>query len=755
MEQPISNFLSKLGGLRFELKNILDSMEDYDDATNGKLNQTLAQLDLVLLTVGKIQSQLRGHRKALWPLQEGGQISSIFSAANRQRAVDVYLDLLCTEIPQICPEWIIYSRSAAKIKMYQVVCYVGDVNPDLRNCVLVEFLPETDESSAKIALKYKSVRGGIDKTNEDEIHRFEFTPENFLESFVGVLKMPLDVKYDVKVESPVDDSGIGASPEVANQEDGTDGVAPMTTSAAASIKARNKGNSSTKQRGPRKRQKAESALDVSRLNSMKYEDLDESSNHADVSTTIEETSGNGESKLPPTKRPSRSASAFVHYSEIMDDDDDDDNDDDDDDEDDYLPSGELIEAEDFIGDDEIQRYLEETGKKRKKETVGVNGLVGKLGAEELSIEEDVIAGVGDVDKQRNFGNDDPVESGAVENISDMNPEDELTSKARPRNLKPKSDRKRDKRSAARQRKPQDDGKDFDGNPLDCSLCGKKVKTSYATLHMAKCHDKRGFQCCYCLKEYPNAEDFRKHIRTTHGKKQSKKLLPCKDCSLLVNEGECVEHNRIEHQKPLECPFCDYGSESKDPSELNVRLLLQQSLTTSSPGQKLKRHVFNDHFNLVFKQFRCPYCQTSFKTQEMMDEHTNRDLDPAERTVRLCAKMRAEGEKEEKAICAHCGQSFGITYIKIHIQRIHEKSLPFNYKCQFCPKRYEHPKRLRAHLLQFHFPEKKDIACNLCPKKFASHRMLAQHIKTHSAPAVECPKCDKGESRFALPYAVVS
>ena len=102
MEQPISNFLNKLGGLRFELKNILDSMEDDDDTTKGKLNQTLAQLDLVLLTVGKIQSQLRGHRKALWPLQEGSQISSTLSAANRQRAIDVYLDLLCTEIAGPC-----------------------------------------------------------------------------------------------------------------------------------------------------------------------------------------------------------------------------------------------------------------------------------------------------------------------------------------------------------------------------------------------------------------------------------------------------------------------------------------------------------------------------------------------------------------------------------------------------------------------------------------------------------------------------
>jgi len=105
-------------------------------------------------------------------------------------------------------------------------------------------------------------------------------------------------------------------------------------------------------------------------------------------------------------------------------------------------------------------------------------------------------------------------------------------------------------------------------------------------------------------------------------------------------------------------------------------------------------------------------------------------------------MRAEGETQPNIICSYCGKSFAETYVKIHIKRVHEKSLPLNYECQYCQARYENPRRLRKHLISVHFPEKKDKCCHICPKKFASKSALRTHLQTHSEPTFQCPKCDK-------------
>ena len=210
---------------------------------------------------------------------------------------------------------------------------------------------------------------------------------------------------------------------------------------------------------------------------------------------------------------------------------------------------------------------------------------------------------------------------------------------------------------------------------------------------------------------------------------------------------CRAHFRVEHGKTMECPFCDFGS-SKNPADLDVRLLLQQSLTTTSDETKLRRHIFNDHYNVLFRRYRCKYCHTSLRSAEMLAEHQNKDLDPALRKGRLCTKLTTGSFNINRhVICSYCGDSFNASYIKRHVQRIHEKNLPRDYRCQFCPKSYELPKRLRNHILQWHLPEKKDLGCHICSKKFSSHQRLRQHIKTHGQPTVKCPKCEKGEFFF--------
>ena len=88
MEKPVSNFLIKLGGLRLELKNISDSMNDVD-ASKSELIETLAQLDAVMKSLTSIVKSLplhSGNRKLPRPLDDdeaGRSVSSVYSTANR------------------------------------------------------------------------------------------------------------------------------------------------------------------------------------------------------------------------------------------------------------------------------------------------------------------------------------------------------------------------------------------------------------------------------------------------------------------------------------------------------------------------------------------------------------------------------------------------------------------------------------------------------------------------------------------------
>merc|ERR1719193_2826851 len=123
---------------------------------------------------------------------------------------------------------------------------------------------------------------------------------------------------------------------------------------------------------------------------------------------------------------------------------------------------------------------------------------------------------------------------------------------------------------------------------------------------------------------------------------------------------------------------------------------------------------------------------------------NPNLDPAERKVTLCPKLRSGAEeKDAKAICAHCGQSFNESYLKTHIQRIHDPdNFFFKYECQFCGKRYEHPKRLRMlkrHLLTHSSPS---IKCPRCEKVFRTKNNMQQHLMSHFPPQYECLGCNR-------------
>jgi len=703
METPPAHFLCKLGGLRFELKNFEDSL--VDPWIKSELKRVLAQLDAISLTLGNIQSRLSGEASV-----------SHSNHSYLHQSIDFYQSILCSELPYLAPDWVVWRRDSNSIGLIQLISE-NDVSltgskgievvvaekANLGDRVTIHFQPETSETQVLFALTSDSGIDGI---------RYEFRPEHFLESFVELLRSSFELKFAA--------SGI----KVENRE-----VEEVAERSKVNIKTRRKkrgvGNKAAKERSKKQNTTHDD-------NPVKREVIDKSSgqtcsvvdarlqNHNEDEVEYEENVETSDAPFDNGVNGANSPDFDISHRPNGE----------------NSPLDELNEEHFFVGD--LSRGLATP----ESECPDLSDTVLPDPFHETT--DDSFLN-GDSSSAHSEAIDpDPwlVKNPSRRAYSKRKDSSKCLKRGPP--TKAVREARLNKLREVQAKAEDEKGGENGAEEHICRLCGAPVSRYAASKHMATVHGSLVHECCFCPKSYQDVKDLKKHISYTHWRKMGRNLLPCKECNLPLCENECVDHNRIEHGKPLECPYCDYGSVSKDPADINVNLLTQQSLVTLSPEKNLKRHIYNDHFSKAFKKHRCTLCHTPYHLREVLEQHMNPNLDPAERKVTLCPKLRSGAEeKDPKAICAHCGQSFNESYLKTHIQRIHDPdNFFFKYECQFCGKRYEHPKRLRAHLLQSHFPEKRDMACHLCPKKFASHRMLKRHLLTHSSPSIKCPRCEK-------------
>jgi len=281
-------------------------------------------------------------------------------------------------------------------------------------------------------------------------------------------------------------------------------------------------------------------------------------------------------------------------------------------------------------------------------------------------------------------------------------------------------------------------KNFENKP-NCKICNLVLSgPTMAVRHMTMFHVERSIECPVCDEACVDEQDLSLHVFRNHFTTRIwlKNRLACKECGLEICDRQSISHMKSEHGKEQECPFCSYGS-AIDPKDLHVDILLQSSSLLITPEVKLKRHI-KTHFTRM-RIPRCHACYKTFDDKETLAEHLNPNFE-GERRTEICKKFT---EEKEKSVCTICGLSFTTTYLSHHMRRMHDRENSFyKYGCHFCDRRFEHPKRLRAHLLQVHMPDKKDYECNLCHKKYASARMLKSHEATHFSPTIKCSKCDK-------------
>lgn len=136
---------------------------------------------------------------------------------------------------------------------------------------------------------------------------------------------------------------------------------------------------------------------------------------------------------------------------------------------------------------------------------------------------------------------------------------------------------------------------------------------------------------------------------------------------------------------------------------------------------------------------CEHCPRIFKRQDTLRRHMQAfhpdaiALEPEETTDNSARKRIAK-----RRDCPHCGLSFPVSSLTIHIRR-HTGDNP--YKCDQCEKAFPRSQDLSLHMRQ-HTGERPS-ECKICSKKFISQNKLARHMRLHTGQRpYSCKMCSK-------------
>ncbi|KAH8307675.1 hypothetical protein KR044_008685 [Drosophila immigrans] len=250
---------------------------------------------------------------------------------------------------------------------------------------------------------------------------------------------------------------------------------------------------------------------------------------------------------------------------------------------------------------------------------------------------------------------------------------------------------------------------------------------------------------------------------------------------LVHLDECesiIELREVELEQSLVVPIVpdelviheesdaeisyDTDRAEERPSQFGMRLAHSQSYSykcASCPRIFAKNKSLVRHFTVAHSQSAdvaaqelakehsssgaliCEHCPRIFKRQDTLRRHMTAfhpdvvaNSPCTEGGANTVAPKRAAKRRE----CPHCGISFPVSSLTIHIRR-HTGENP--YKCDQCEKAFPRSQDLSLHKRQ-HTGERPS-ECKICSKKFISQNKLARHMRLHTGQRpYACDMCEK-------------
>lgn len=249
----------------------------------------------------------------------------------------------------------------------------------------------------------------------------------------------------------------------------------------------------------------------------------------------------------------------------------------------------------------------------------------------------------------------------------------------------------------------------------------------------------GYVCAYCSETYPDIPKLRAHFLETHSKSESYR-------KARTHSNDICAKLDITN---LRCELCY--------QEFDYIANLRQHLVDEH-GKKyyLDIHDYIMEFKFTDQpSIKCVYCETSFETFKMIQQHMNRhyrnylcDQCDAAFINMLKLKVHQETHKTGSFKCTLCDKTFSSEQKRKNHERItHRQKSKINARCPQCEEVFYTYISRNHHMLAVHNTKAAEYNCNICDKSFLVKYRLTRHIKKdHLMERTHiCPEC--GHSFF--------
>ncbi|XP_052757220.1 zinc finger protein 184-like [Galleria mellonella] len=254
----------------------------------------------------------------------------------------------------------------------------------------------------------------------------------------------------------------------------------------------------------------------------------------------------------------------------------------------------------------------------------------------------------------------------------------------------------------------------------------------------------GYACGYCIKQYPDAADLKRHSLETHDdvslcyfvnnmtlSKYIIKLditsLRCKLCDTNIKRLEdLMTHLQNTHKVKT---FTDIDNHII-PFKFESKNLTCALCENGVPFHKFKSLL--EHMTVHYRNYVCEDCDAGFINFEQLRQHRS---------------VHESGSYS----CNKCNKVFNNTRkLKAHIRAVHVmKSQPLS-KCGYCNQAFLYFHTKEKHLQEVHGVQIARIKCQACDRSFLTRSNYTKHMKLNHLMLRPhaCTQCDKAFAYLA-------